>query len=287
MQFGVCAGHAGRHWGETEAKQMLLPMPSVEFMGHRISAKGIQPTLEKVKAISNAPEPSDVTRLKSFLGAVNCYGKFLPDVSSVLAPLYKLLQNDVKWYWEDTQKISFEEVKSLLASDSVLVHYDPAIELILACDASPYGVGAVLSHRFSDIEENPIIFASCSLGAAERKYSQLEKEGLAIKFGFKKFHQYLCGRQFTILSDHKPLQHIFKETSAIPPLASALIQRWALLLGDYDYRISYKPGPQHANTDMLSRLPSSPPPITTPDTPETVFLLDIFDSSPVTSSHIC
>ena len=134
-------------------------MPSVEFMGHCISAKGIQPTLKKVKAVRNAPEPSDVTRLKSFLGTVNYYGKFLPDLFSVLVPLYKLLQNDVKWSWEDTQKISFEEVKSLLTSDSVLVHYDLAIELVLACDASPYGVGAVLSHRFSDIEENPIIFA--------------------------------------------------------------------------------------------------------------------------------
>ena len=74
------------------------------------------------------------------------------------------------------QKTSFKEVKSLLTSDSMLVHYDPAIELVLACDASPYGVGAVLSHRFSDTEENPIIFALRSLGAAEQKYSQLEKE---------------------------------------------------------------------------------------------------------------
>ena len=261
-------------------------MPSVEFLHHRISAKGIQPTLEKVEAIRKAPEPSDVTQLKSFLGAVNYYGKFLPDLSSVLAPLYKLLKKDVKWSWEATQKTSFEEIKSLLTSDSVLVHYDPVVELVLACDASPYGVGAVFSHRFSDIEEKPIIFASCSLGAAERKYSQLEKEGLAIVFGVKKFHQYLCGRQFTILSDHKPLQHIFKETSAIPPLASVHIQHWALLLGGYDYRISYKPGLQHANADMLSQLPSSSPPTTTPDTPETVFLLDVFDSSPVTSLHI-
>ena len=238
-----------------------------------------------MEAIRKAPEPSDVTQLKSFLGAVNYYGKFLPDLSSVLAPLYKLLKKDVKWSWEAMQKTSFEEVKSLLTSDSVLVHYDPTVELVLACDASLYGVGAVLSHRFSDIEEKPIIFALRSLGAAERKYSQLEK-GLAIVFGVKKFHQYLCGRQFTILSDHKLLQHIFKETSAIPPLASARIQRWALLLGGYDYRISYKPGPQHANADMLSRLPSSPPPTTTPDTPETVFLLVVFNSSPVTSSHI-
>ena len=163
-------------------------MPSVEFLRHHISAKGIQPTLEKVEVIRKAPEPSDVTQLKSFLGAVKYYGKFLPDLSIFLAPLYILLKKDVKWSWEATQKTSFEEIKSLLSSDSVLVHYDPVVELVLACDASPYGVGAVFSHRFSDIEEKPIIFASRSLGAAERKYSQLEKEGLAIVFGVKKFH---------------------------------------------------------------------------------------------------
>ena len=77
-------------------------MRSVEFLGHHISAKEIQPTLEKVEAIRKAHEPSNVTQFKSFLGAVNYYGKFLPDLSSVLAPLYKLLKKDVKWSWEAT-----------------------------------------------------------------------------------------------------------------------------------------------------------------------------------------
>ena len=122
----------------------------------------------------------------------------------MLAPLYELLQKDVKWSWGAAQKKAFEEVKALLTSDSVLVHYDPDVELVLACDASPYGVGAVLSHRFPDGEQKPITFASRSLGVAEKKYSQLEKEGLAIVFGVKKFHQYLC------------VKHIFKETSVIP-----------------------------------------------------------------------
>ena len=120
----------------------------MELLGHCISVKGIQPTLEKVEAIRKVPKPSDVTQLMSFLGAVNYYGKFIPDLSSILTSLYKLLKKDVKWSWEATQKTSFEEVKSLLTSDSVLVHYDPAIELILAFDASPYGVGAVLSPFF-------------------------------------------------------------------------------------------------------------------------------------------
>ena len=261
-------------------------LPSVEFLGHRISAKGIQPTEQKIEAIRNAPEPKDVTQLKSFLGAVNYYGKFLPDLSTVLAPLYQLLQKNTKWSWGRSQSTAVESVKELLTSDRVLVHYDPSRELVLACDASPYGVGAVLSHKYPDEKDRPIAFASRSLAAAERNYSQLEKEGLAIVFGVKKFHQYLFGRHFTITSDHKPLQHLFKETSPTPPLASARIQRWALLLGGYDYSIAYKPGQQHANADMLSRLPSTGAPSDPPVPFETTHLLETLDSSPVTSSHV-
>ncbi len=151
---------------------------------------------------------------------------------------------------------------------------------------SIYGVGAVISRKLTDGSEKPITFASRSLGRAEKNYSQLEKEGLAIVFGVK-FHQYLCGRHFVITSDHKPLQSILKETSAIPQMASAHIQRWALLLGGYDYTITYKPGQQHANADILSPLPSGAAPSNIPMAPETIHLLEILDSSPIASVQIC
>ena len=118
---------------------------------------------------------------------------------------------------------SFDEVKKLLTSDCLLVHYDPNKELILASDASPYGVGAVLSHRNENGQEYAIPFASHTLTAAEKNYSQLEKERLAIIFGVKRFHLFLFGCHFIITTDHKPLQHIFKETSATPTMASARI----------------------------------------------------------------
>ncbi len=135
-------------------------------------------------------------------------------------------------------------MKALLTSDAVLAHYDQSKPLLLACDASPYGVGAVLSHTFADSSERPMAYASRTLGPAEKRYSQLDKEGLAIIFGVKRFHQYLAGRHFSILSDHKHLQHLFQETKGIPTLASARLQRWALALGAYDYSIQYKPGPR-------------------------------------------
>ena len=254
-------------------------MPPVEYLGHRISAQGLQPTMDKIKAMQEAPKPQDMSQLQSFTGLVDYYSKFLPDVSSVLAPLYSSLQKDKKWCWCKEQHKSFDDVKRLLTSECLLVHYDPSKELILACDASPYGLGAVLSHRESNGQEQPIAYASRSLGAAEKKYSQLEKEGLAIIFGVKWFHQYLFGRPFSILSDHKPLQHIFKATSCTHTMASARIQRWSLLLGGYDYTIAYRPGEQHANADLFDRLPLSDAPKNVPTPPETIHVMEMLSSS--------
>ena len=101
------------------------------------------------------------------------------------------------------------------------MHFDPDEALILSCDASPYSVGAVLSHQFSDGNEKPIAFASHTLAPAERKYARFEKEGLAILFGVKRFHQFLYGRKFTILySDHRPLEHLLSESRPTPAMAS-------------------------------------------------------------------
>ena len=212
--------------------------PSVEYLGHNISAEGLRPTKEKIRAIQEAPAPCNVSQLRSFLGLLNYYGKFLPNLSSILAPLHRLLHKKTVWKWTSEQEKAFQEAKALLTSPCLLVHFDADRELLLACDASPYGVGAVLSHRMDDGTEKPIAFASRTLPAAEKKYSQLDKEGLAVVYGVKKFHQYLFGRHFEILSDHKPLQHLFSEHRPVPVLASARIQRWALTLSAYSYSIA-------------------------------------------------
>ncbi|KAL7874785.1 hypothetical protein SRHO_G00057550 [Serrasalmus rhombeus] len=114
-----------------------------------------------------------------------------------------------------------------------------------------------------DGSEKPIGFASRMLTAAEKEYSQLDKEGLAIVFAVKRFHQYLYGRPFKIHTDHKPLRSLFGETSCIPPLASARIQRWALTLSAYQYTIVYRAGKDNANADALNRLPLPETPVTT------------------------
>ena len=212
---------AGLHLKRSKCNFM---MPSVEYLGHQISAQGLQPTEDKVHAIKAAPVPTDATQLRSFVGLVNFYGKFLPNLSSVLAPLYALLQKGSKWKWGAQQEKAFAAVKSQLTSDCLLVHFDPQKSLTLACDASPYGVGAVLSHHLEDESERPIAFASRSLSPAEKGYAQLDKEALAIVFSVTKFHVYLYGHPFTIYSDHKPLQHLFNPSKAISAMASAQVQ---------------------------------------------------------------
>ena len=261
-------------------------MSSVEYLGHQISAKGIQPTEDKVRAIKDAPVPTDVTQLRSFVGLVNYYGKFLPNLSSVLAPLYTLLQKGSQWKWGAQQEKAVSAVKSQLTSDCLLVHFDPQKPLTLACDASPYGVGAVLSHRLEDGSERPIAFASRSLSPAEKGYAQLDKEALAIVFGVTKFHVYLYGHSFTIHSDHKPLQYLFNPSKAISAMASARIQLWALLLSSYQYTVSYKPGSQMANADVLSRLPLPEMPESVPIPGETVLLMQNLQTSPITFNQL-
>ena len=165
----------------------------VEYLGYKIDANGLHPTEKMLQAIKDAPAPRNTAELKSYLGLLSYYGKFLPNLSQELAPLYMLLKNSTCWLWTQCEQSAFEKSKALLSSKSVLVHFDPSREILLACDASSYGIGAVLSHKMPDGSERrrPIAFASRTLSKAEKNYSQIEKEGLACVFGVKRFHT-LC-----------------------------------------------------------------------------------------------
>ena len=261
-------------------------LPTVEYLGHTISADGLQPTKEKIRAIIDAPAPQNIAQLRSFLGLINYYAKFLPNLSSTLSPLYRLLKKKVKWAWTEAQREAFKTAKQQLTAPCLLAHYNPDKELTLSCDASPYGLGAVLSQPATDGSEKPVAFASHSLNTAEKKYAQLEKEGLAIVFGVKKFNQYLLGRSFTIYSDHKPLQHLFSESRPVPAMASARIQRWALTLGAYNYVIKYKPGEQQANADSLSRLPLPEVPKEVPIPGDIICMMESLQGTPVSAKQI-
>jgi hypothetical protein len=132
--------------------------------------------------------------------------------------------------------------------------FDPTKEMVLACVASPVGLGCVLSHVING-EERPIAFGSRSLSAAERNYCQLEREGLALIYGLTKFHKYVYGRKIKIITDNKPITKILGPKVGIPSLAASRLQRWAMILMGHDYEIQYKSGKDHGNCDGLSHLP--------------------------------
>ena len=172
-----------------------------------------------------------------------------------LDPLYRPIKKDVPWQRTSEQQSAFETVKQLLSSDSVLTHFDPSKLLGMAIEASEVGIGAILFHRLADGSERPIANVSKILTDCQRRYSQIHKEALAIIFGLKKFHQFLYGRRFTIVTDHKPLLALFGPTKATPAMTANRLARWALILSQYNYKIEFCKTAEHSNADALCRLP--------------------------------
>ena len=260
--------------------------PSVTYLGYVIDAEGLHPVPEKVEAIRQAPRPTTVAELKSYLGLVTYYSKFLRDLASTPAPLYKLLRRDVPWRWTSEQEKAFERSKELLLSSQVLVHFNPKLPIKLACDASDYGLGVVLSHEMANGTEKPVGFYSRTLSDTERKYSQIEKEALACVVGVTRFHSYLWGHHFILQTDHKPLLTLFHQHKSIPQQAANRIQRWAWKLAGYEYTIEWRATGQHSNADGLSRLPLIKAPRDTTIPAELVLLMEQLEEAPVTARQI-
>ena len=239
----------------------------IEYLGHVISHNKIAKSPKKVEALLECPRPQSPTDVKCFLGLITYYSRFIPKASEKTYPLRMLLQKNRRFHWSAQCEAAFQQLKAEIASDQVIVPYNPELPVSLACDASPRGIAAVLSHRVKG-EERPIAFASRSLTAAEQNYSQLDKEALAIYWGIHKFFEYLFGRKFTLITDNRPLYHIFHQNSKIPPITATRLLRYAAFLTAFDYTIFHRKSQYHANADFLSRAPLNCPDMET-DSAET------------------
>ena len=191
--------------------------PLVEYLGHCVDATGLHTTPSKVEALKEAPQPRNVQELRSFLSLVHYYGKFMPNLATLLNPLNLLLRDERKWVWTEECSRAFKEAKQLLITAPILAHYDATLPIKMAGDASAYGIGAVISHTYPDGTERPISFASRTLSPNEQNYPQIKKEALSLVYGIKKFHAYLYGRKFTLVTDHKPLLTVLGPKNGFPP----------------------------------------------------------------------
>ena len=189
----------------------------------------------------------------------------------------------ITWAWKSEHQKVFDAAKQMLSSDMALAHYDVNRPVKLLCDASAYGLGACLVHVMSDGSQKPIAYASRTLSKPERAYAQIEREGLALVFGVRRFHQYLYGRPFILVTDHRPLCKIFGSKQGIPPMAAARMQRWALILSAYQYSIEYISGTANNCADCMSRLPL---PGQSLDSAEKVHVVIQMDDLPVTATQI-
>ncbi|GFV67361.1 retrovirus-related Pol polyprotein from transposon 412 [Trichonephila clavipes] len=226
----------------------------INFLGHRIDSKGLHKTDEKISAVVNAPVPRNVHEVKSFLG----------------------------FLWSKDCQVAFEQIKNEICSPKILVHYDPSLPLTLASDASPVGIGCVLSHVYPDGSERPIAFASRTLSGSEKKYSQIDKEALSIVWAVRKFYLYLKGRRFTLITDHKPLIAIFGSKRGLPVLAVTRLLHYALILQSFEFDIIFRKTIEHGNADFLSRLPKTSEELEVKDD-ITIFQMSQIEALPVTS----
>ena len=224
---------------------------SMIYMGDVLSGEGLKVSSERVKAIVEAPAPQNPSEVRSFLGSVQFCSKFIPNFATISSPLWDLTTKDVKWRWGTKEAKSFQEIKDRLTRAPVMAYFRQGAETRLTTDASPVGVGAILEQKQEDGSFRPIYYASRKLSKVEMRYSQFEREALAVRWACEKFYLYLYGINFEVRTDHKPLLIVLGAKSKPP---SARIERWLLYLQQFQYKLTHIPGKDNA-ADVLSRLP--------------------------------
>lgn len=264
--------------------------PSVEYLGHLLDQDGYHPTESKVKAILDAKTPTNISELRAYVGMLNFYSKFMPHMSRDLKPLYRLTEKQTPFVWTTECQSAFDLSKKKLLCHNILVPYDPTKHLIVSSDASPYGIGCVLSQVMAGnssnksnknyIVEKPVMFASCSLNSSQQKYSQLEREGLGVIFALQKFYKYIWGRKFKLVIDNAPLKGILNPVKPLSILASDRLIRWSLFLRSFCFDIEHRKSELLSPADAMSRLPTNSSLV------EPVLHVSLLPSLPLTISDI-
>uniref|UniRef100_A0A2H8TVD7 Retrovirus-related Pol polyprotein from transposon 297 n=1 Tax=Melanaphis sacchari TaxID=742174 RepID=A0A2H8TVD7_9HEMI len=227
----------------------------LSILGNIIDSKGIRPTDEGIRAITQVASPTNINQLRSFLGLANYFRRYIPNFSKITFPLTELTKGNFKTKkdkikWGKDHENAFNELKNKLITPPVLMHYDEEADTILVTDASLLGLGVILQQRDSDGNIHPVSFGAKKLTPAQKNYSALELEASALFFGCTHFRQYLYGKQFTVWTDHKNLVGLQKIKSE-----SHVLNRIRTKLIGYEFNIIYKQGIFNKAADFLSRHP--------------------------------
>ena len=222
---------------------------SVEFLGHIVSADGIRPVEDKVKAVLAWPTPTNLKELRAFLGLANYYRRFIRGFAGLAEPLTDLTRKDQPFVWAGAHQRAFEALKEAVTHAPVLAAPQVNGTFIVHTDASDRRVGATLE-QFTDTGRRVIAYHSRRLNPAEENYSAYEREQLAIIDALRAWRHYLAGRRFRLHTDHNTLRFLHTKTNI-----SRREARWLELLAEFDFEVVYKPGKDNGAADALSRRP--------------------------------
>lgn len=229
----------------------------IPYLGHIISRDGIRPDPVKLAGIRDWPVPTNVSQLRSYLGIMNYYRRYIEGFSNLARPLNDLLKKTAKWTWEASQQDAYQRLKDKLLNDVFLLHPSNDKQFILETDASGYAWGAVLSQQDDEGRYRPVACISRSFADAEKRYDTHDRELLAIIRSLEEFRHWLAGTKepFTVLTDHNNLRY-FMTKQRLTDRQS----RWADLLSEFNFHIQYRPGKQSSVPDYLSRRSDHQPP---------------------------
>lgn len=236
-------------------EKSVFAVDKITFLGHNISKEGISIDPERIKAITEMPEPTNVTELLRFLGMINFVCRSIPNRSTVCEALNHLLKKDIEWTWDHAQRDAFQKVKDLVTKSPVLAIFDPTKTTTISSDSSSYGLGACLLQKQENGDNRPIAYISRTLTQTERRYANIEREALGVAWACAKLSDYILGIPIFIETDHKPLVTIFnaKHLDELTPR----LQRLKLAMLRYNYVVFYTPGKLLYTADTLSRSPLS------------------------------
>ncbi|CAH8520976.1 unnamed protein product [Schistosoma guineensis] len=232
---------------------------SFECLGYLVDGNGFRPDMKRLAPLTNAPSPKNLTELRSLVGALQYYSRFIPNFSCRANCLFNILTSN-SFKWSEEQESCLRSLLKFLQSDAVLRTYSPNVHSVLITDASPVGIGAVLEQ-----EGRPVICVSRKLTVTEQGYSQTQREALAVFWAVKRLHKYLFGKKFTIVTDHEALKFIYHPGKSLARSSAAMVQRWSIALSAYDYTVQHRSAKQIQHVDYISRQSLQDKPINTSD----------------------